>query len=1410
MAKKLMAWKTKGMNRDLSVSAFNPEFSFENINLRLSTNEGNTMMSWVNERSTGEITLHSETSNGESEGTMSIEGTVIGTAVLNHQLVLFTTDITADYIYRFKYINDEKTQMSGKRLYSGKLGFDAKHPLQTLVSYESENVQKVYWTDGINQPRVINIAKESYTADTTQFDFVPTLSLNEKITVEKQLGGNGLFAPGVIQYAFTYYRKYGQESCIFYTSPLLYISHKDRGASPEDKVENAFKITVESPDYASFDFLRIYSIHRTSINATPVVKRIQDLSLKDKPSKVSYIDTGTSGNTVDPTELLYKGGESITAETLEQKDGTLFLSNLSISRAMIESTLRDEIKSCISLPDQANTTRTIKPMLVSSGTYVYHNQLTSLGTNRHTNAEMTLPCGGFKTGDYYRCGVQFQHKTGRWSDPIWIKDVQISGRFNITGSSVQLPTIEGTLENRTLSDGTTLISALMSAGYRRIRPVVVFPNPLDRETICQGVVSPTVYTENHRNTSKDGDTYAQSSWFFRPYCGNDDTEGTGTTTISPLSKNTLRYTNKQMENTGLFNPQYIRQVEIEGQFDADNQFKVDREMRTLHSPDVEFDIQLAHTSFQGVSYRQVGSVKFTNTLSDIDIQTESPTVSSIGSGFIHKAFSSSGPKGIVSGLFYDDCLVDDNVNDTGEVRAWPKQRASVKFLIYPWQGNGSLNNDFLRPADKGTATSVLKKKIISNLRYTTTSYANSVGSSYSIDLQMFSSDEPAILKFSDNNIYKGNIDTMVVPDDMDGVYFAFEAWDNGMLQGETPTAFDSKAWCKTCNNNNVGKAAWRGIRRWYGGRWEFWNHGDDEIGDTYIDLLLKKLPVRIKYKSTPHLVGKFSSLSESADYTLPVVEIVRTTDSSTRYGGTSMDALKENVWIPCGEPIKLTSGSTKFYYDYGDTYFQRYDCLKTYPFTRDDPNQVVEIGSFMLETRTNIDGRYDRNRGQSNNLNMSPVNFNLLNLVYSQTDNFFSYRIQDDSFYENNTYPNQVTWSKTKDSDADIDLWTNMTMASVLELDGDKGSINKLVRFNDQLICFQDSGISQILYNENTQISTTEGVPIEISNSGKVQGKRYLSNTIGCSNKWSVVQTPSGIYFMDSNDKSIYLFSGQLVNLSQQGMNAWSKANIPSQEKKWNPVDFENFVGYYDKMNQDILFIDSETALAWSERFSTFPSFYSYGNTPFFCNLDDTGIWVRGKNLWKHHGGTDYCRFFGAETTQPYSITLIGNPEPQTDKTFTNIEFRANTDGEGMVVNRSLTDTFDETFDYTFHPDPNAIAGFEFYLPFDSLEVWNEYQHGITTLSQKNGRGPMQHYLSDATSHLARKYRIWRCDIPRNNYPLPTTDEETLLEKQKGIYRKIRTPNDRMRNPWLYLKLQKVSGTDKRTEIHDLVMTYFN
>lgn len=334
------------------------------------------------------------------------------------------------------------------------------------------------------------------------------------------------------------------------------------------------------------------------------------------------------------------------------------------------------------------------------------------------------------------------------------------------------------------------------------------------------------------------------------------------------------------------------------------------------------------------------------------------------------------------------------------------------------------------------------------------------------------------------------------------------------------------------------------------------------------------------------------------------------------------------------------------------------------------------------------------------------------------------------------------------------------------------------------------------------QISNSQGVAIELANSGKVSGKRYFTNTIGCSNKWSIVQTPSGLYFMDSNHKDIHLFNGQqFTNLSQQhGFNAWSKNNIDLSvwTSDWNNSNSNSFVTYYDKKNQEVLFINSDIALAYSERIGEFTSFYNYGGTPYFCNLDDIGIWLGQKKvtanpadtnyyLWQHHAG-DYCKFF--EQNYPYSMTLVGNPDAHMDKVFTNLEFRACVD----------KDAEEST-------EPQGTKKLTPTLPFDTLEAWNEYQHGILDFKNINSYKSMYHHMKEEHSTLKRKFRLWACDIPRDNYPVPEEDNV------RNIHRLSKHQFDRMRNPWVYLKLVKDAAGDNlslnRAEIHDMMMTYW-
>lgn len=1387
MAKLQESYIFQGMQRDLSVSKHPSQFVYDGLNIRFTAVEGDTLLSITNEK-------------GPQDTGIVVDGQLIGYCCLNQYLVLFTRRVitlTHKVFNNITRIDLSALNNAPVLLYSGDLGFS--HPIEAIASFENVDIQKVYWTDGVNPPRVINIADgaDNVPYNDSSFDFIPSLDLEEEVYISKILGGGGTFAPGVIQYAFTYFRKNGQETNIFYTSPLLYISYTDRGASPEDKVDNVFNITITNLS-SYFDYVRIYSIQRTSLDSTPIVKRVQDISIKGQ-NTVTFTDTGTSGSDVDPTELLYKGGESITAQTLEQKDNTLFLGNLTLTRKEIkdlvveadieEGTEAIYLKDSIDIESGLRTIYTQEIDVNSS--YPYASQLNAFVPNADYG-NLCTPCAGFKRDNIYRLGVQFQYKTGKWSNPVFIKDALQERSPMDMGNQTDMHNYHRfDLPCFTANLTSDASEALIKMGYKKVRPVVVFPEEKDKIVICQGVACPTMKTDNN---ATEKHLHAQSSWFFRPSKLENFVLSTGA--VYPVSRGTLPYAKRDITGNSMYNPviENIRRVEIQGDYDPNNKFQIEDSIFTLHTPEAELGENLANIDFTNTAYKCVGYTPIFKTLSDIEIQTETPQISSTGGGIVHKSFTCDKSYGIVSGLFYDDFAVND---DHENLSAWKSQKSSAKWLVYLWNKDGSLNNDINRPADKGTPSAVLKKKVISNLRvFSGTSYAGDAGEeqkSFDTVPQLFNSDQLSVVKLGDK-VYMGNIDTILSPDFTDGMYFAVggdtsttDATDR-MQKKDISTDFNTDVKWKTFSKDNGEEASEEGFYKLIqqaGGTWS-WNRKGDAPGEDYLDLVMKKDIVRMKYKSSPHLVCALNSSDtlEARTDSLYVVEIRK--EGITPYGSENEETLREHTWLPCGEPVLLSEEveGTSFQYSYGDTYFQRYDCLKTYPFTKEDKNQVVEIGSFMLETYINIDGRYDRNRGQLNNLNMSPVNFNLLNPVYSQKDNFFSYKIMPEDYYKVSGFPNQITWSKEKQAGGDTDLWTNVTLSSVYDMDGSKGSISSINTWKDNIYCFQDKGIGIILFNSRVQIPTSDGLPIEITNNYKVDGYRYLSDGVGCNNKRLIKETPYGIYFIDSIGGHLFHLSDDIKDLAAQcNMTTWFKDHSSEIVRL-----------VYDDVHQDVYLVrGNDTALCFSEKLGQFTGFYSYTDIDFIESYNKKvftmgpSVHIAGKELYTMFEG-EYGYFFG--THAPWSLTFIsngiGNNLTGTDKTFTNLEFRASVEGDGEVNDQ--TGAFSPT------------------LPFDSLEVWNEYQHGTALLQDKNGHSAYQHHLfSDTTATLKRKFRIWRCDIPRNNASI---DKDSNLP---NCFRKIRKPLDRMRNPWLYVQLQKnASESMQRTEIHDLVLAYFS
>ena len=503
-------------------------------------------------------------------------------------------------------------------------------------------------------------------------------------------------------------------------------------------------------------------------------------------------------------------------------------------------------------------------------------------------------------------------------------------------------------------------------------------------------------------------------------------------------------------------------------------------------------------------------------------------------------------------------------------------------------------------------------------------------------------------------------------------------------------------------------------------------------------------------------------------------------DISNRFGGTTPEALEANVWIPAGPTVPLAAGSIIKYLE-GDTYIQRYDCLKTYPSNKDDMQTMAETLSFLCETRVNLDARYDTNRGKTGNLLPSPSNFNLMNPTYNQKNNYFNYRTLDYSKFNMDTFPNTFTWTKTKIAGELIDAWTNITMASTLDANGDYGSLKAFKIYNNEIYGFQDNAFFNVIFNSRVMIPTSDNAGIELTNNYKVEGTRYVSTTAGTRNKWGIKETPNGLYFIDDVSKSINVFNGKLNNLTDTlGFHSWVVDSI-KDTTSWTPYAYNNFTTHYDCIDNNVYFVNDKHCLCYNETLGTFTSFFSYEGIPFMFNVwdnfiavgkylqtsetvDNVEVVTKSFNLWDQNKG-DYNVFFGKH--RPYYTQIIMNDEPRMDKIFNTLDFRSDTwsvEWSDRKLNRVPA-------------IPSNICG------FDLLEAQNEYQYGKTNLTSE-GRN---------TRDAVRRFRVWRTNIPRNNSQLGSTYKERM---------------DRMRNTWLYIKLYSDGLNTNETVLHDLVVHY--
>jgi len=429
---------------------------------------------------------------------------------------------------------------------------------------------------------------------------------------------------------------------------------------------------------------------------------------------------------------------------------------------------------------------------------------------------------------------------------------------------------------------------------------------------------------------------------------------------------------------------------------------------------------------------------------------------------------------------------------------------------------------------------------------------------------------------------------------------------------------------------------------------------------------------------------------------------------STQYGGNTYAARASNIYISTGHYATVdTLGESQEVWG-GDTYVTLYDLEKVRKYSSGlgdsgSTGSTIEHSksyAFPVETTVNTTlrgGWHFANKTDWGFNTEQELNTFELEPVYSNINNIETFLPKPLNFVDNETIDTRVVYSDVKSNNQSVDNWRNFKLENYADVEGLYGSLEKLVLKDDIMYFLQKSAFGKFSINPVSTVLDEAGASIVLGTGDVIQDVNYISTNIGCSNFLSVVSSPVGIYWFDSNAKKAYAFRANgLESISDtHGVKSWFAAMYRPQSYTSGLLSDTTLMNKdvvlgYDYLNSEVLFslrTDAVnytetphygTTIAFSENINKFTSIYTY-YTPMYMSLPDRLLSI-DSNL--EHRGEIFQHNIGAITKWfkvpgEHKIEFIVNKNSLYPKAFDHIEWFVSKNNNDTIYT-NLGDNFSE------------------------------------------------------------------------------------------------------------------------------------
>lgn len=1260
MANKQVTHSYGGMLQDTAKSKFPNSFYFEGKNIRILATDSQSTGALTNEkgnslifqiptpvinRTTKVISYLSKTlsyTTAEFTGSaQSGDQVIIGHSNSRKYILLFTTDNNGfDCIWKVQYDNYDITL-----LYMRNLSFSYNYPIQVINNFENKNIDKVYWADGNNQLRFLNIEHSIANEDNEELinvpvnviDMVGKYSLSQPIVTS--ISSGGVHTSGTIQYAYNLYRLNSSQTKISPLSEMVSLDKQSFGGGNINEVVGSSPIVYISGLDLSFTNIRVYAIKYTSYNESPSISIIDDRNVPSS-GNIQVYDDGNVISTLSLEEFLFLGSDIVIPKHINTKFNRLFLANYkeinfnvgldfraySFNSSGISIVYKDlylnsgvPAGTAFTITTDADYTNSAlvkhDSVNLNYNTYKYQkNGTTYGGEGKYIKYELTQTTSYNKSSKYfkdeeiYRIGIQFYNSYGQYSQPNWIADFKsregnLRGYYNTLSvtlkpdfftwlstnsfaSAYDKPVgYKVIIANRTVNDKTIIASGLLST------MMVNRKSSVDTNTITTSIINtlpklPNILLRNCNATTNYGSVQPLYKCLHKYYMSRADDDSDGATEM---------------------------QRAFYGDKDTAGRFYQFNSMFQMYSPEIMFGYSVSLT--ESTKLRIKGSLKNdTNYAWGRTYYTPSSSITHEGkvTGGVSPWYASY-------------------VNEVGAVRhcfrggfashPYDSTASRVNKLMY-YRGYGDLqpelgSNTLFTPVSSVLQYDIYGKPEVTEKGQSGTNYNNDPNYRYINSLESALTDGDS--HFDDNGKYNRKIVSIPSYGNRCITIVPGNSTDDHDVRPRLETIFDDTSF--TGDDHGILAELVMSDEQIYLGNIYGGNSYEDKLRTDYIE------------------IGSYSTLNSS----IPTISISSPGDTYVnnfkfaRIVRTDVDSMQEGYLVS------------------------------------------EEIVDFITETTVDLKNRNDLSLSAwDNRFQPQDAEYHSYNKVYSQNPTLIK---NQGLAYNVKTVKNldvNIISTKLKSAGEIIDSWTDVSVNDIMTLDGKHGSINSLSSFNDEMYAIQDKAFAFISINPRIQTQGSDGLSIQLGTGNVLDRYKYISTSSGTLNKWGVISSPRGLYYYDALNKSVAMFSDSLHELSdEKGLHTFFLNNtLPETLKMDNPLIKTGVSSGYDHLNNEVYMTfhqsTSSFTIAYNEMNQQYTSLYDYmpsmyiSKGEYFITTDPTV-----KKIYRQYAG-DYGSFYG--TYYPSKITFNVNPEPNLDCVFDNINFKSEVYyGTSDQVDKTLT-----------------------------------------------------------------------------------------------------------------------------------------